>query len=197
MQCMTLTIDEVLRCEERLQTEIVERECVLAAIKVLKEHAHKGRCLTGLDSGVLGLILQGSPTTKTLLLEAKTDSAVPEPAPALPRPKPNIHPELEPFSHGRYGTDTKVVSWAIGRMTEDFTLKDISKLLKREGSPMHNAAISVVLTRLKRNGRIHEIKCGKGPVPSVFRTPQSSAGPTSEPDETIVTSEQAVTSAAA
>jgi hypothetical protein len=174
MQCMTLTIDDVLQCEERLQAEIVERECVLAAIKVLKEHAHKGRCLTGLDSGVLGWALQRSPATKTLLLEATAEPAVPEPSPAPPRPKPYIHPELEPLSHGRYGTDTRVVSWAIGRMTENFTLKDISKLLKREGNPMHNAKISVVLTRLKRNGRIQEIECGRGPNASVFRKPESS-----------------------
>jgi hypothetical protein len=171
---MTLTIDEVLRCEERLQTEIAERECVLAAIKVLKEHAHKGRCLTGLDSGVLGWALQRSPATKTLLLEAKTDSAVPEPAPALPRPKPYIHPELESLSRGMYGSDTRVVSWAIARMSEDFTLNDISKLLKREGNPMRHAKISVVLTRLKGNGRIQEIKCGRGPNASVFRKPESS-----------------------
>jgi hypothetical protein len=173
MQYMTLTIDEVLRCEERLQTEIVERECVLAAIKVLKEHAHKGQSLTGLDSGVLGWALQRSPATKTLLLEATAEPAVPKPAPALPRPKPYIHPELESLSGGMYGRDTRVVSWAIARMSEDFTLNDISKLLKREGSGILNAQISVVLTRLKRNGRIQEVKCGRGPNASVFRKPES------------------------
>lgn len=174
---MTLTIDDVLQCEERLQAEIVERECVLAAIKVLKEHAHRGQSLTGLDLGVLSWALQRSPATKPLLLEEKTESAVPEPPPALPPPKAYIHPELHALCRGKYGSDTRVVSWAIERMTDDFTLKDISKLLKREGNPVRHTKISVVLTRLKRNGRIQEIKCGRGPNASVFRKPESSADP--------------------
>ncbi len=133
-----------------------------------------------IELGLFGKALLNGDTTKTLLLEsAVAEKAVvtaPRP-PALPPPERYIHPELKQRCGGsrtRHGTDTTVVGWAIERMTGDFTLNDIAKLLKQEGWPLFNAKISVVLTRLQRQGRIQVIQNGRGPVPSVFRNPESS-----------------------
>ncbi|MDQ6624930.1 MAG: hypothetical protein M3Y69_02135 [Verrucomicrobiota bacterium] len=171
---MTTTLDEILQCEDRLHAEIAERECLLAAVNVLKGYAEKGRSLRGLELGALGKALLTTDGTKTLLLAAPAEKPadVAPPPPALPRPKPYRHPELEklcpPNLHGR---DTMAVRWAIERMTGDFTLIDIAKLLKTEGQPMGNPKISVVLTRMQRHGHIQVIEYGRGPVPTVFRNP--------------------------
>src|SRR5665213_1730518 len=174
---MSLTLDQLLRCEDRLNAGIAERECLLAAVNVLKGYAEEGNTLRAIELGALGKALLGEDTPGTLLLEGTAEKATePAPAPvapALPRPKPYMHPEIEALYHGRglHGRDTLTVSWAIRRMTEDFTLNDIATLLKREGAPMRNAKISVVLTRLKKRGEIQEIRRGGGRTAALFAGP--------------------------
>lgn len=175
---MPLNLDEILQCEERLQAEIAERECLLAAVTVLRGYAEKGRSLVGVELGAFSKALLSTDKAKTLLLDdaaaEKPAEAAPPPPPGLPRPKPYVNPELAQLvgqNGRRHGSDTVVVRWAIERMTEDFTLNDIARLLKREGSPMQNAQISVVLTRLKRRGEIHEIRRGGGRTGALFAKP--------------------------
>lgn len=172
-----MTLHEILECEERLQAEIAERECLLAAVRVLKGYAEKGKGLEGVELGAFGKALLGN-HRDALLLDAASQPApeapAPPPAPELPPPKPYVHPELEKLCHG-HGRDTALVQWAINRMTGEFTLHDIAKLLKQEGAPLRNPKISVVLTRLQGQERIQVVKCGRGPVPSVFRKAENDA----------------------
>jgi hypothetical protein len=166
---MPLTLDKILQCEERLQAEIAERECLLAAVKVMRSYAEKGKSLKALEVGALGQALLAPAAANTLTVVSVAQEPA-KPAPALPQPKRYIHPDLEKLRLG-HGGDTAVVNWAIGGMTADFTLHDVSKLLKREGCPMRNPRISVVLTRFQRHGRIHVIERGRGPIPQRFRQP--------------------------
>lgn len=48
--------------------------------------------------------------------------------------------------------------------------------LAREGCPLQSAEISVVLSRLKRRGKITEIQCGIGRTPSIFRKSPAGSG---------------------
>jgi hypothetical protein len=177
LQGMQLTLHEILECEQRLQAEIAEREYLLAAVKVLKGYAEKGKSLHGVELGAFGKALLTNHRDALLLDVAPQPAAeaLAQPAaPELPPPKPYVHPELENVGH-HHGRDTAVVQWAINRMTSDFTLHDVAKLLKQEGAPLKNAQISVVLTRFHSQGRIQVIKLGRGPVPSVFQTAESNA----------------------
>lgn len=72
----------------------------------------------------------------------------------------------------RSGTNVALVTWAIGRMTDDFSLRDIAALLAREGCRLKRVKISVVLTRLKTRGQIIEIGRGLGRKGSTFRKPE-------------------------
>jgi predicted transcriptional regulator of viral defense system len=83
-----------------------------------------------------------------------------------------MHPELRAIRYG-FGNNGNIVSWAIQRMTHDYSLRDIAALLEREGSEIKSSEISVVLTRLKSRGKIKEIKRGSGPIPAVYRKPES------------------------
>ena len=58
-------------------------------------------------------------------------------------------------------------------ITDDYDLRDIQELLKREGSPLKSAQISVVLTRMKGRGEITEIGGAAGPHPALFRRPET------------------------
>jgi hypothetical protein len=180
---MSITLDQLLQCEDRLHAEIAQRECLLAAVDVLKGYAEKGNTLRAVELGALGKALLGEAMPGTLLLEETAEKPIePAPAPvapALPRPKPYMHPELEALYHGSglHGRDTLKVSWAVRRMTEDFTLNDIATLLKREGAPMYNAKISVVLTRLKTRGEIQEIRRGGGRTAALFAKPAVPVAP--------------------
>jgi hypothetical protein len=179
LQGMPLTLDEVLQYQERLQAEIVERECLLASLKILQKYAVNGETPRSVDLSRLTSVLPSS----TLLLGASAEQLPappnPPPPPGPPKPyvKPYIHPELEVLSNNNVG----VVRWAIQRMTHDYSLIDIRKLLDREGHWIKGAQISVVLTRMKRQGEIEEIECGRGPVPSTFRAPESASFPQAEP----------------
>lgn len=181
---MSLTIDQLLQCEDRLQAEIAERQCLLAAVSVLKGYAEKGNTLKAVELGVLGKALLGENAPDPLLLEnavAQSAEPVPPVVPALPRPKPYIHPELEKVRGlNLHGSDTRAVSWAVARMTTDYTLVDVAKLLKQEGCNIRHAKISVVLTRLKNRGEIQEIRRGGGRTAALFAKPVLPAAQISE-----------------
>src|SRR5437868_5550216 len=66
LQCMTLTIDEILEHEERLRREIVERECLLAAFKVLHGYFANGQGPKSLELGPLVSVLALSPPAVAL-----------------------------------------------------------------------------------------------------------------------------------
>ncbi len=168
---MTITLDEIQERREHLRQEILERECLLAALEVLHKHAAASHGSKTIDLAALFpalLASQGaaSPARQVTLVESAPVT--------LPPPKPParyIHPELEKVVY-RHGGNTMAVQWAIERMTCDYTLQDIHALLTREGLPMRSAEISVVLSRLKGRGKIVEIRRGNGRTPAIFRASQ-------------------------
>ena len=184
------TLNEILEHEERLQREIIERECLLAAFKVLHGYVANGHGPKSLELGSFFLAL--GPTTPPVALQERTAELPPAPAP-VPR---YIHPELEGLGH-RLGNKGRIVAWAIKRMTTDYSVRDIAALLKREGYPLKSDKISVVVTRLKSRGEIEEIKRGRGPIPAVFRKPESATPPATESDDPVSDAEMTTASAAA
>ena len=169
---MTLTRDEIEERKEQLRQEILERECVLAALDVLHKHACGDRATRSIDIGAFLPAFLASPAAmpharQVPLLES-APVAVPLPAP----PERYIHAELKKFGD-RHGKATAMVQWAIGRLSGDYTLKDIHALLAREGSPLQKAEISVILTRLKKRREIAEIQRGNGRKPAIFRKRQA------------------------
>jgi hypothetical protein len=175
---MTITLDELLEHQDRLRQEIVERECLLAAFDVLQGYMAKGK---GPASVELGTLVSGlARSTPALSLPAEAPTVAPPVPPILPAPPPvkrYIHPELEKFYFRGHGRNSSLVSWAIQRMTADYSLREIQTLLDREGAPLQSAEISTVLTRLKARGEIEEIKCSAGPYPALFRGPESPSDP--------------------
>jgi len=186
---MPITLDEIVEHEERLQREIVERQCLLAAFNVLHGYAANGQGAKLMELGSLASEL-ASPTPNISSL-SPVPAALPQPAPE----PPCMHPDLRKIA--LHGTGTMIVRWAIEHMTEDYSGRDISALLKREGYRMNGSEISVVLTRLKRRGEIEEIKCGTGPIPSVFRKPESATLPEMESNGQTSETETATASALA
>ena len=182
---MTLTPEKLTEYEDRLRTEIVERECVLAAIKVLRSYNGNGQWRQSVQLGPLAMRLIG-PVAEMPNITAALPEPAPQPVAPLPYVPPprKINPELEKLGpyHGR---DTRLVKWAIARMTEDFSLTHIAALLEREGSSLKSAAISVVLTRLKGRGEIEEIRRGSGPVPALFRKPENPTQLVREPADPV------------
>ena len=183
---MPLTLDEIMEHEERLRREIVERECLLAAFKVLHGYAANNQSPKSMELSSLAWAF--APPPITLPLEEPT---APPPAPAaLPQPPPEpryVHPELAAIGN-HFGSKGEHVRWAIQRLTHDYTLNDIYDLLKREGGGMYPAEISVVLTRLRNRGQIEEVTRGAGRTPAVYRKPASATPVETEsptlPDET-------------
>lgn len=153
---MPLTIDEILAHEESLQREIAQKQALLAAYRLLRAHTTEA------------LLAKPEP----LQLVESTAPTAPADPPSPPPVKSYMHPELEAFT-GRFRNHGKIVWWAIQRMTDDYSLRDIDALLRREGYPLSSAEISVVLTRLKSRGEIEEVKRGRGRIAAVFRKPES------------------------
>ncbi len=169
---MPFTTDEITELQERLRHEIMERECALAALHVIQTHTTSGRGPKEINLGafVSGLFA-GAPKTAVAQLAAPTAPAAAA-LPPPPPPKRYIHAELEEL--GRFGAfHTEYVRWAITRMTTDYSLHDLEKLLRREGYVLSTAQISVVLTRLKKRGEIEEIAMSYGPNPARFRGPHN------------------------
>jgi hypothetical protein len=188
---MPLTLDEIVEHEERLRREIVERECLLAAFKVRHGHVANGHGPKSLElASLVSALTPSQPAVDLPELPAATPALSPPPP-----PQEYIHPELKAIG-SRFGNGTKIVGWAIQRMTDDFSLRDIAALLKREGCPMRSAKVSVVLTRLKSRGQIEEIQRSSGPIPAIFRKPENVITPPTESTETIRDVEKTMASAA-
>ncbi|MEO6740058.1 MAG: hypothetical protein ABIP20_07390 [Chthoniobacteraceae bacterium] len=169
---MTLTRDEIEERKEQLRQEILERECLLAALEVLSKYVAANRGCNPVDVGALlpGLLAHPgtvTPTREIPLLES-APAALPPPAPRVPIPP--VHPELQKLGGG-HGVYTAMVQWAIGRLTGDYTLQDIHAVLTREGRALQTPEISVILSRLKKRRQIIQIHRGNGRTPSIFRKP--------------------------
>ena len=177
---MPLTLDEIIAHEDRLQREIVERECLLAAFKILHGYAANGQGPKSMELGSLVSALVSS----TSDVSSKGLAAAPAELPAQAPVTRYVHPELRAIRYG-FGNNGKIVSWAIQRMTGDYSLRDIAALLEREGSEIKSSEISVVLTRLKRRGKIKEIESGRGPIPAVYLKPESTTPPETETTDPI------------
>jgi hypothetical protein len=128
---MPLTLDEIVRYQERLQTEIVERECLLASLKILHNYAANGDSPKSFELSLLSSVLPSATLRLGTTAEQLPAPSPPPPPPEPPKPyvKPYIHPELDVLRDnvGR-------VRWAIQRMTNDYSLRDIRALLEREGT---------------------------------------------------------------
>lgn len=167
---MTLTLQQIDERKEHLRQEILERECLLATLDVLRKHVAASGGSKTID---LATLFPGwpsereatPPTRQVTLLEA-----APQALPPPPPPEPYMHPELKKIGSW-HGANTMRVEWAIARLTGDYTLQDIQALLAREGRRLEGAEISVILSRLKQRGKIEEIRCGIGRKPSIFRKP--------------------------
>jgi hypothetical protein len=81
-----------------------------------------------------------------------------------------MHPELEAIPAWKRNNGV-YVSWAIKRLREDFTLRDVATELKREGRPLATDQISVVLSRLMGRKEIEVVSRGRGRKATVFRKP--------------------------
>ncbi len=169
---MTITLDEIQERKEQLRQEILERECLLAALEVLQKHATASRGAKTIDIGALFPALLANPEAVSSARQLTLLESAPIALPPPPPPEPYIHPELKEIGTWRHGSNTLTVLWAIDRLTGDYTLKDIHALLKQEGRLLQSAEISVILSRLKSRGKIAEIRCGNGRTPSIFRKPQ-------------------------
>ena len=183
LQCMTTTLDEIATHRARLREEIMERECLLAALGVFEKYAASGHTPRSMEFGSLVSALLPPMSTAS----APERAALPAPAPpALPPPPPAapvkhyVHPELHALLN-RHGVNGLAVRWAIQRMTDDYTPRDLGALLQREGWIMSSAEISVVMTRLKRRGAVEEIRSGQGRTPAVFRKPTTACAGESDP----------------
>ena len=171
LHCMTITLEEIQERKEQLRQEILERECLLAALEVLLKHATTSRGSKTIDFGALFPALLANPEAASSARQFTLLESAPVALPPPPPAEPYIHPELKGFG-SRHGRNTMAVQWAIYRLTGDYTLKDIHTLLQREGYHIRSAEISVILSRLKKRGKIVEIRCGYGRKPSIFRKPQ-------------------------
>ena len=177
---MTINLDEIATHRARVRQEIMERECFLSALDIMENYATRGHIPQSMELGkMLSPLFSSHASVEVKELPA---SATPLPAPvpvalpAKPPEKPYVHPELLAVADCR-GTNGKIVSWAIERMTEDYTIRDVAALLKREGAAkwMSSAQLSVVLTRMKTRGQIEQITPGRGRRPAIFRGPAGAA----------------------
>ncbi|HEY3664084.1 MAG TPA: hypothetical protein VGL24_13100 [Chthoniobacterales bacterium] len=176
---MNLNLDEIHTLRARLREEIMERECLLAALDVVEKYTGQGYGPNSMQFGrLVSALLPSRPAVETkelLTSAAPVTASLPPPVPAALPPKPPveryIHPELKHWRFSGHGAIANLVRWAIQRMTEDFSLHHIASMLEREGHPLHSPDISVVLTRLKGRGEIEEVKPAAGPYPAVFAKP--------------------------
>jgi hypothetical protein len=173
---MNITPDQIAEYEERLRAEIVQRECVLAAIGVFRTYTAKGQWPESLDLGSLTSALV-RPVHDLPAARAPLPAPAPASLPDAPLPRPPeryIHPELKTILHGNPSpTDGEIVRWAIVRLTEEYTVRHIADLLQRCGYEMESRRISVVLTRFKNRGEIIEVKTGRGRMAARFRKPDN------------------------
>lgn len=169
LHCMSTTLAELKAHRDRIRREIVERECVLAALDVLHNYAASAESPGSFDLGPLASMFL-YPARELPVRPASLPAPAPPSLPPPSRPKPEMDPELEQLlKHNR--TNVAIVRWAMQRVPEEFSLPDIRKALERQGYRLKGPEISVVLTRLKSRGEIEEIKRARGPIAAIFRKP--------------------------
>jgi hypothetical protein len=78
-------------------------------------------------------------------------------------------PERETLAGKAYGTNTKMVKWAISKMTDDYTIRDLHNYLRTHGHECGINPIATVLNRLKKNGEIKERVPGRGRRATLFK----------------------------
>lgn len=165
---MPLTIDEITQREEDLRQEIAERERLLAAYQLIRSDRAKPTVSASLGAPLAPAeVLRLEAPAQPLLEEGNRERFTP----------PKVNPALAAI-RAAHGAKSAVVAWAIERMTVDYTVSDLAALLAREGHRMPSVEISVVLTRFKAQGKIEEIKCGRGRRASVYRKPVNTAATT-------------------
>jgi hypothetical protein len=177
---MPLTLDEIIGHEKRLRGEIAERQCLLAALKVLRGYATQGDGPASTETDSL------TPIPFPFAFQAKwkeldAPPAAPQTPPALVSAPRYIHPDLEAI-RDCHGSSRRIVEWAISRMTDDYTVRDLTALLEREGRPMQSAHISLILARMKNRGEIEQLKPSSGATPAIYRKPASCNPPNEESD---------------
>jgi hypothetical protein len=188
---MHVTLDQIIAGEERLEREILERECLLAATRVLRGHMKGKPGSTSVEVGMLGSLV-ATPTAVALpkesielLLDDSTPTAA-APLPAPPRVERYMHPELKAIGTC-FGCTSEAVYWAVQRMTADYTVRDILALLRREGYRITSAQASTVLLRMKARNEIECIRSIYG-SPCVFRKPEAVQPPEAETPASTATS---------
>jgi hypothetical protein len=176
---MKVTLDQIIEGEERLEREILERQCLVAAAKVLRAHLKGKPGSTLVELGMLGSLV-AVPTAMALPekpIELLMDASAPLPAP--PRAERYVHPELKAIGT-RFGCTSEAVYWAVRHMTEDYTVRDILALLRGAGFQITSAQASTVLIRMKARREIEQIESRHG-SPSIFRKPETVQLPENEP----------------
>jgi hypothetical protein len=153
LHCMPLTLDEIVNLEQNLRQEIAAKQRLLSAYETFRAEMGNG----GIFPPASAAALPATPPP-------------PPAAPAVPEPPPYCNPDLQAWK-SRHPGNGGIVSWAIQRMTKDYSGRDIAKLLRSENEYMTSAKVSVVLTRLKARGEIVEITPGTGRTGAIFRRP--------------------------
>jgi hypothetical protein len=158
---MPLTIDEILTHEGALEKEIAEKRALLAAYQLLRAQTAGQRPV---------------PILPEPAIEAGTGELLPAPekpaaAASPPATGSRTHPDLQAMV--TRGNNGEFVSWAIKRMTDDYSVHQLEACLQNAGCLLRSAEISVVLTRLKARGEIEQIRPGSGRTPALFRKPAS------------------------
>ena len=165
---MKINRDEIVLLRTRLREEIMERECLLAAVELFEKYAASGHAPSSINlGGLVSMLVPGRTTIELKELPAPPPPPAPAALPPVPRVERYVHPELRALQYN--GSNSKYVRWAIARLDHDYTSRDIAALLEGEGHLMTSAEISVVLSRFKRRGEIEEIRPGTGRTPAVFR----------------------------
>jgi len=160
-----MTLEEITVREAELREQIAERQQLLAAYQLIRADRDKS---VARHAGGVGRDESERPTN------AQAAAPSVEATPPVP-----VTPEvnLQALSKG-YGGGIRAVTWAIRQMTTDFTVRDIAAVLRQAECPMGVEKVSVVLNRMKRDGKIIEVTKGRGRAPSLFRaTPLVTTSP--------------------
>ncbi len=86
-----------------------------------------------------------------------------------PAPEPAMSPAKLALLNKGYGGGIRLATWAIRQMTGDFTVRHIAAALRQAGHPRRIERLSVILNRMKADGKITEVMRGRGRTPSTFR----------------------------
>lgn len=151
-----MTLEELSVREAGLRQEIAERERLLAAYQLIRADWEKSA------AGARDTAVFDEPEPEAYAEPSAPCVLAAAPVDVLPEPS------LQALSKG-YGGGIRVVTWAIRQMPGDFTVHDLEAVLRQGGYGMRVAKVSVVLHRMKAEGKIEEVTTGRGRTPSLFR----------------------------